>query len=481
MDWLNGNLQRAFRANRGKAWTAGLESLDVEYLESGPLQLLSGSIPPSLRGVFYRNGPARHERGVARYSHKWDADGMVQAFRIGDDGIRHMGRYVSTKKHLNESAADALLTSTFATPVLGMNALNTDVDEMNVANISVTMFNNELLALWEAGSAYALDPKTLQTIGVKDWRAGELVRPFSAHPKIDSSGTMWNFGSDPINGVLTIFKISNRGQVEAFKRFNVEKLPPIHDFAVTARHMVFLMPPMEFDTERLRSGHAFARASAWRPNLGTRVLVVRKDTWTCKWHELPPMAGFHIGNAWEDSLGTIRLDFMGAQNPTSMFSGWTMMAGEYSHAKGAVMTLAEIRANGGASLELVDALEAEFPVVDPAVVGSRYRKVLCLERTLSRPANLPGWDAVCMFDVDDRHMNSFCFGDGYVVEEHVFAGAPGRGAEWVIGVVLNLSSRRTELTIFEASNLSAGPVGVAGLPYALPFGLHGHFHHAHSR
>jgi carotenoid cleavage dioxygenase len=117
---------------------------------------------------------------------------MVQAFRIGDDGIRHHGRYVPTKKHLKESALDTVLASTFGSVAWDMNALNTDVDEMNAANVSVTMLNNELLALREAGSAYALDPETLMTIGVKTWGEGELVRPFSAHPKVDSSGTMWN-------------------------------------------------------------------------------------------------------------------------------------------------------------------------------------------------------------------------------------------------------------------------------------------------
>lgn len=477
MDWINGNLQRQFRERRYKTWTAGFESLNVESLQSGPLEV-KGAIPESLRGVFYRNGPARHERGPMRYSHRWDGDGMVQAFRITDAGVEHSGRYISTKKHLAESAAQEILFSAFGSSFNGQNATNTDVDDMNVANIGVTVFNNELLALWEAGSAYALDPVSLRTVGIKNWGVEGMLRPFSAHPKVDAKGFMWNFGADPLESVLSIYKIASTGQVQECKRFNVEKLPPIHDFAVTAKHLVFLMPPLQFSAERLQAGYPFAKSCAWRPALGTRVLTINKDDWSMKWHEMPPMALFHIGNAWEDGSGTIRFDFVGARDPRSMPCGWSVMSGEYNHVRGPVMTLAELHPANGVKLQFVESLECEFPVVDPAVVGSRYQKVLCLERSTTRAADIPGWDGICMFDVEVHTKNSFCFGNGYVAEEHVFAGRSGADgvASWVIGSVLNLNTGKTEMTVFDARDLSAGPIAVAELPHALPFGLHGYFH-----
>jgi all-trans-8'-apo-beta-carotenal 15,15'-oxygenase len=64
-----------------------------------------------------------------------------------------------------------------------------------VSNISVVMQDDRLLSLWEGGAPYALDPRTLETLGLEDF--GGKVAAFSAHPKIDSrSGELFNFGID---------------------------------------------------------------------------------------------------------------------------------------------------------------------------------------------------------------------------------------------------------------------------------------------
>lgn len=53
----------------------------------------------------------------------------------------------------------------------------------------------------------------------------------------------------------------------------------VHDFVVTARHLVVLLTPFVLDPDRFLSGHAsFLDAHVWRPELGARVLAVDKDT-----------------------------------------------------------------------------------------------------------------------------------------------------------------------------------------------------------
>ena len=54
-----------------------------------------------------------------------------------------------------------------------------------------------MLALWEGGSAYSIDAETLTTQGLKTWAPELKHMPFSAHPKIDPRGYMWNFGLAP--------------------------------------------------------------------------------------------------------------------------------------------------------------------------------------------------------------------------------------------------------------------------------------------
>ena len=59
---------------------------------------VTGRWPKELKGVLYRNGPARHEIGDFRYHHWFDGDGMIQAFEISADGITHKAKMIRTHK-----------------------------------------------------------------------------------------------------------------------------------------------------------------------------------------------------------------------------------------------------------------------------------------------------------------------------------------------------------------------------------------------
>src|SRR5580765_7420250 len=97
--------QSDFDAARANApWTAGYAGLQAAV---PPLALrLQGRLPADLiGGTFYRNGPARHGLGGIRYHHWFDGDGMVQAYRMGEGGITHQGRFVRTQKFVADSRA----------------------------------------------------------------------------------------------------------------------------------------------------------------------------------------------------------------------------------------------------------------------------------------------------------------------------------------------------------------------------------------
>ena len=54
-----------------------------------------------------------------------------------------------------------------------------------------------LLALWEGGPPYELEPSTLDTIGVYDFN-GKLQGAMTAHPKVDpETGELLFFGYGP--------------------------------------------------------------------------------------------------------------------------------------------------------------------------------------------------------------------------------------------------------------------------------------------
>lgn len=70
------------------------------------------------------------------------------------------------------------------------------------------------------------------------------------------------------------------------------------------------------------------------------------------------------------------------------------------------------------------------------------------------------------------------YGPEVVAEEHVLVPKPGHRGEldaWVLGTCYDTRRSATVLNLLEASDLAAGPVAQAVLPYALPLGFHGNF------
>lgn len=475
-NWIDGDVKRMFESRMAsRPWTLGYRTVVSETLQCDQPQI-TGAFPAGLAGTLYRNGPAGHERGDQRYAHRWDGDGMIQAWRIRDGQVRHHARMVATSKYVQESEAGRFLFSGFGSNIQEQNAVGIDIDKLNAANISAIMVAGELLALWEPGSAYRVDPLTLETLGVKTWEGRGIVRPFSAHPKVDPDGTLWNFGANPMSDELSMYRIDTAGRVQASHMMRIDQLPAIHDFMVTHRHLVFLLPPMVFDAARARDGAAVGEAMNWRPELATRVLVVSKADFSHRWYELPPAAMYHMGNAWEDAQGDIRFEYMSAPDPRGVFNSFAIMTGEYEHVPGAFMTNAVLPRNGPARQHVNFALEAEFPTVLASRVGLAHEKVLCLGRSAGVPSTDPGWDCVVLASPEGEELQRYTYPTGWMAEEHVYAGPGGAiGQPWVLGTALDVTTAQTVLSVFAADRIADGPIAQARLPYGTPLGLHGVF------
>ncbi len=472
--WNGKRLSAAFAARRDRAWTLGYASIDASVV-SGQAAW-EGTFPRELSGTFLRNGPARHERGGQRYAHRWDGDGMVQRFTLSAEGVSHLGRFVQTRKLLDEDASGQMLYSGFGTPVDRMQPTPERIENSNPANISIVRFNDEYLALWEAGHPYRIDLDTLATAGRVSWLAPDRPAPFSAHPKFAADGTLWNFGVDPLNDRLHLYGISRDGSPLCAYEIPVEQIAPVHDFGLTERFLVFLLPSITCNRSRLMSGASFAESCQWSPQLGMRAIAVRKADASIIEFRLPAGCLFHVANAWEEGE-RIHVDYMASADPSSLMAGWSVMAGEYRHVKGAALTRAtlDLKDSSARQTALLDH-DAEFPSVLPADVARPYRHVLCLERSEDRARDVPGYDRVALIDVHTATRQAFGFGDDWLVEEHLLlAGEHAHAPQWAIGTAVDLRNKVTVVTVFDIDDVASGPVARARLPYALPLGLHGTF------
>lgn len=476
-NWDGKALSAAFAARRDRTWTLGYESIGAS--EVAGEAVWEGTFPPELTGMFLRNGPARHDRGGQRYAHRWDGDGMIQRFLLSPEGVSHLGRFVRTQKLIDEDAAGRMLYSGFGTPVDREKPTLARIEASNPANINIVRFNGEYLALWEAGQPYRVDPDTLSTIGRASLLDSDRPAPFSAHPKLATDGTLWNFGVDPLDDRLHLYGIGDDGSSLLRRAIDVERIAPVHDFGLTDRFMVFLMPSVSIDRASLMSGASFAESCHWSPQLGMRAIVVRKTDASSMEFHLPPGHVLHVANAWEQGE-RIHVDYLGCDDPSSLLAGWSVMAGKYRHLRGAAVTRATLDLEtGSASRETLLDHDAEFPSVLPADVARPYRHVLCLERSQTRARDIPGFDRLALIDPTTATSRAFEYGDDWLVEEHVLVAGEGAAApRWAVGTALNIRERVTVLSVFDTDDIERGPIAQARLPYSLPLGLHGMFVHS---
>ena len=461
------------RALADTPWLAGFATASRERFDA-PAELVHGALPAGLRGTLYRNGPARHEVGGRRYHHWFDGDGLIQAFRFTDGGVDHRARFVETRKLVREREAGRPLVSGFGTTWPDLPPPR-DAADGNPANISVVWHADRLLALWEAADAYALDPETLDTHGTHVWSDETRGVPFSAHPRLEPDGTLWNFGSVPWARMLVLYRIAPDGRLADVATLRVDRPSYLHDFVVTERHLVFVMPPLHFGDE----GDTFLARHRWDGNAPTRWLVVDKaDLSKQRWFEAPAAFVFHFANAWDDGQG-ITVD-------THLYADASIMFGPQRDVMWGRWDASRILPEGtrlhldlarGRVREERSGLHTEFPSVDPRLTGRRHRALFSLAQLDDAETHHPLLNALVRQDMDTGAVQRHRFPPDVVPEEHLFVpkGAGDPAAGWVVGTALDAKRGVTQLSVFDAEHVDAGPVATLRLPYALPLGLHGRF------
>lgn len=450
----------------------GFASIDEDF---APKQLeIEGKVPADLTGMFVRNGPAKHERGEQRYRHLFEGDGMVQKFNIADGKISHQGKFLNTPKFSQEQSADRFLFSGPDTKL--NNALPiSSVDQVNTANTNVIAVNDELWALWEGGSATSINRDDLSYQGQVNLGDGNHYgnklkgMPFSAHPKVDPNGDIWNFGLHP-SGHVVVYHLSARGKLMKLNLVDTGyKGGMLHDFLITQNHVLLILPSLVRD----RSKEGLFNSISFDKALPMRVLVLDKNTLKpTKQYELPPAFVFHFGNAWQNANGDITFDASIYQDIGVLHELADVMVGkQVAQPSLAHTTLFTLHKNGAVSQKKFDEI-SDFPRVCEHLTGLQNRYLFHLS---SNKTSL--WsNSVVARDLNNDRIDQYKFGNEYLVEEHVPICPTGKeGVGYLIGTALHVPSKRTCLNIFNMAKVADGPIARAWLPYHLPLGFHGNF------
>ena len=460
----------AFAARRAREpWLMGWDNAPAE-LDRARLTL-EGRWPSALRGTFFRNGPAQHQRGNIRYDHWFDGDGMIHRWGIGDGGVSYKGRFVKTAKRVEEAAAGRFIYPAGGTEIPGSAGVSSP-DGVNVANTSILAVGNKIWALWEGGSPTRMDFKTLETEGFVALADNLRGAPFSAHPRVGPDGRIWNIGS--LGNMMAVYRLKPDGTLDAVKLHQIPAVGLIHDFILTDKSVVVILP-----STTLISGNTpiFNRVRGVAGQ-AMRVLIFDRETLAqTRAVDLPPGYVFHFGNGWEDATGTIRFDMCQSPDLGHLQKMRDVMRGDLA-ALGqnqTVSKLVTIPRVGDVRTEVI-AAATEFPRINPNFNTRANRYVYAAN--LMTPGVSHWHDGLIRMDLRTGRNQRFGFGDGWLAEEHVFVPRPGSTREddgWLVGTALNYQRAQTCLNVFRADRLADGPIARAWLDAAMPLGFHGQF------
>lgn len=308
----------AVETNTEIDWAAGyVRSHDnAREVTDVTLDVIEGAIPSAMRGILVRNGPGRFERAGVAYGHIFDGDGFLTRFAFEGDRVMYRSRYVRTHEYVEEEKAGRILYRGFGTNIPGGIRKNfLDLKFKNAANTSVVYHGGKLLALWEGGLPYEVDPTTLRTIGPWDGQ-GKLLKPrsimnsflgnvlpFSAHPRRDlESGALLNFGSvvDPRGAKLMHYDVNADGDMAPLSSTTLNETIFLHDFVLTPHYRVYLLCKTVLDMKTTLLGKTTVDTGFKFTDAPTIVLAVPRNGGDPIRLEMPPCFVFHFTNAFED-------------------------------------------------------------------------------------------------------------------------------------------------------------------------------------
>jgi len=447
---------------------------------------VAGELPGALRGTFYQVAPDPQYPPMLGRDIFFNGDGSVTAFSFKDGRVSLRRRYVKTDRLLAQRREGRSLNGIYR------NVHTNDpraASNNSTANTTVIKHNGVLLALKEDALPYALDPQTLETLGVYDWQGQVTSATFTAHPKIDPiTGNLIAFSYEAKgDGTpdIACFEISPEGKVLHEIWFQAPYAAMVHDCAITANYLVLPFIPLTVDVQRMRAG---GQHFQWQPDLPQLFAVIpRKGSATEVTWFRGPANGFqgHTLNAFEQD-GKIHVD-MPVTNG-NVFYFFPQADGYVPPPESLASSLHRWTFDPQAPSDLVEprALNdypCEFPRVDERYLGQPYEHGFMLAFDPERPYRddlgpqpFQFFNLLTHYNLRTQESDSWFPGDSSCFQEPIFiprsAQAP-EGDGYVAALLNHLDTYRSELVILDAQQMAAGPVARVKIPFRMRMSLHG--------
>jgi carotenoid cleavage dioxygenase-like enzyme len=447
----------------------------IPFESDAPFLKIQGELPRDLNGTLYRNGP--NPQFDAPGAHWFVGDGMLHAFHLENGRASYRNRWIRTSKWQAEHDAGRALFGGFGRKL--PDAPASTAGDSGVANTNIVFHAGRLLALEEGHAPVEIEPGTLAARGPCKF-GGSLNGPFTAHPKIDPvTGEMVFFGYNaggPFTPTLSFGSVNASGMVTRFDRFEAPYASMVHDFIVTANHLLFPILPITGSMERARNGRP---PYAWEPDKGAYVGVMKRNDSASDivWFRAENCYVFHVMNAWEQGDRIIADVMQCEEAPLFTHPDGSPTDPMKSRARLCRWTFDLSGNTDRFSQVYLDDIAGEFPRIDDRRAGlaSQHGWYACANPLL------PAFDAlsgVVHVDGKGSRLGQYLLPAGDTISEPVFVARGDDAAEgsgWLLAVVWRAAENRSDLVVFNATDVEAGPVALVQLGHRVPDGFHGNW------
>jgi len=424
-----------------------------------------GTLPPQIAGLFVRNGPNPQFSPLGTY-HWFDGDGMLHGIRIRNGRASYRNRYVRTRGFQRERQAGEALWWGLLEPAED----NPDGTVKNTANTALVWHGGRLLALWEGGAPHAVRAPELETLGPFDF-GGKLQSPVTAHPKVDPvTGEMPFYGYSLTQPPYLRYSLADAsGELLWSEPIDLPVGVMMHDFAITEHYTLFMDLPLTYRSERAERGES---PLAFEPDRPARfgILPRHGDRHSIRWFEAPSCFVFHTLNAYEEGDEVVLVACRMRSTQVLELSD----ASADPEADAPRLHRWRFNLSTGAVREerLAQAL-SEFPALNDRWLG-RPTRYGYTARMVSG-TRTPLFDGLLKHDLAGGGTQVHAFGEGRYGGDPSFVPHPDETAEdagWLLDLVHNTNTERSELIVVDAQAFEAEPVARVLLPQRVPYGFH---------
>jgi carotenoid cleavage dioxygenase-like enzyme len=443
---------------------------------------VEGDIPADLYGAYFLNGPSQRFKPINKY-HYYDGDAMLRAIYFRDGKAQFRQRWIRNEAFVVEDIAGKNIWPGIAGPY---NHALPGFPIKDNSNTDVIWYDGKLLSLWYmAGNPYHIDPLTLETRGKETFK-GKLKHTLSAHSKVDPrTGELFYFTYADEPPYMRYGVGTARGEMKLDIPIELTGPRSPHDLGLTEHYAILHDLPFFHDVELLQKHKR--RVVRFHPELPARFGILPRygASDQIKWFEADPCYVLHILNSWEDGdwvhqIGCRQANPDYPRDPKD---------GELASMLANRRRLHQLHRwsfnmkTGETSEAMIDELNTEFPTANPLYRG---RKSRC---GFIQFIPLPGdngpiegqcqtFNALVRYDLDTGALQRWDYGKGVYGNEAPVAPKSGasptdsENAAYVVTFVTDINDWRSACLIFDAADISHGPIARIAIPHRISAGFH---------